>query len=394
MYSKQRVSEPFASDKSLIDIDLVFKDCLNLKKSFAYYRLPGQEKAHLLIGNFTALEKQIDFSATNSGFVFAPFNANNGYFLEIEKAVSNIKPEQAFIFLEGLDLPNNTDTEIGFDLIREENEQSDKNTYKAVIEHVIKEIDSTSLKKVVVSRKKHLGRIQGKRYSLGFNRLCEAYGSAFISIVYIAEKNQIWIGASPEILVSENADGIFKTVALAGTQSAFNTRSEEIKPIDALWSHKEIEEQALVSRYIINCLKIIRVREYEEEGPKTIKAGNLLHLNTNYYIDSKHINYANLSSTMLSLLHPTSAVCGMPKALAENTIARYENYDREFYSGYLGPVNIDNESHLFVNLRTLKIENQQVYAFAGGGITEDSDPEKEWLETELKLNTIQKVFAK
>jgi isochorismate synthase len=119
----------------------------------------------------------------------------------------------------------------------------------------------------------------------------------------------------------------------------------------------------------------------------------LLHLNTSYTIDTKEINFGNLSSVMLDLLHPTPAVCGMPKEAAESIIEKIEEYDREFYSGYLGPVNIDNNSHLFVNIRTMKIENQQVYAFAGGGITEDSDPEKEWNETEIKLQTILKSFS-
>jgi isochorismate synthase len=83
----------------------------------------------------------------------------------------------------------------------------------------------------------------------------------------------------------------------------------------------------------------------------------------------------------------------MPKESAEGIIERIEDYDREFYSGYLGPVNIQNRSQLFVNIRTMKIENGQVYAFAGGGITEDSDPEKEWNETEIKLQTILKSFS-
>jgi isochorismate synthase len=206
-------------------------------------------------------------------------------------------------------------------------------------------------------------------------------------------KNQIWLGASPEILVSQDENGMFKTVSLAGTQSAFDKDGNEVRPIDALWSHKEIEEQAFVGRYIINCLKKIRVREFLEEGPKTIKAGNLLHLNTSYTIDTKEINFGNLSSIMLDLLHPTPAVCGMPKEAAEDILGRIEDYNREFYSGYLGPVNIQNRSQLFVNIRTMKIENGQAFAFAGGGITEDSDPEKEWNETEIKLQTILKSFS-
>jgi isochorismate synthase len=376
-----------------VKLDFLLQNCIKSSKSFAYYRLPNGINAHLIIGNAEVLNSQIDFSTAGSGFVIAPYHDSTSFFIHIEKTFSDINPEQSSLLLDNFKEYKSCSLNEGFELETLSPLLSEKEDYQAKILKIIGHIETSPLSKVVISRRKNLGNLIGECYSLGFERLCKAYPSAFVSITYIAQKKQIWIGASPEILVSENQEGIFKTVALAGTQSAFGLDNKEIKPIDALWSHKEIEEQALVSRYIINCLKKIRVREYEELGPKTIKAGNLLHLNSSYYIDSKQINYQNLSSTMLSLLHPTSAVCGMPKELAEHVIETTENYDREFYSGYLGPVNIDHESHLFVNLRTLKIENSQVYAYAGGGVTEDSDPEKEWLETELKLRTIQKVFG-
>jgi isochorismate synthase len=58
----------------------------------------------------------------------------------------------------------------------------------------------------------------------------------------------------------------------------------------------------------------------------------------------------------------------------------------------LGPVNIHDESHLFVNLRTMKIQGNQATLFAGGGITEDSNPVKEWYETEMKSQTLLRVI--
>jgi isochorismate synthase len=377
--------------KRLKSIDALFQNCFETKFSFAYYRLPNVSNANLLIGKTEILEKLIDFSTCGKGFVIAPFENKDSCFLKIEKAFYGIDPKNPFLEMEGDDIGSKKQNT--FELLKVNLPSSEKETYLKTISSVIEKIKNSPLKKVVISRKKKIGDLNGDAYSLGFKKLCEGYPNAFISMVFLADINQIWIGASPEILVSENKDGIFKTVALAGTQSAFDINNKEIRSIDALWSHKEIEEQALVSRYIINCLKKIRVREYEEEGPKTIKAGNLLHLNSTYIIDSKTINFSNLSTVMLDLLHPTSAVCGMPKELAEEAISQAENYDRELYSGYLGPVNIENESHLFVNLRTLKIENYEVFAYAGGGITEDSDPEKEWQETELKLATIQKVFS-
>jgi isochorismate synthase len=95
---------------------------------------------------------------------------------------------------------------------------------------------------------------------------------------------------------------------------------------------------------------------------------------------------------MLQLLHPTSAVCGQPLDKALEFIRKHENYKRQFYTGYLGPINFEDRTDLFVNLRCLQIMQEKLILYAGAGITQDSIPEKEWEETELKLNTLLKVI--
>jgi isochorismate synthase len=155
-----------------------------------------------------------------------------------------------------------------------------------------------------------------------------------------------------------------------------------------VWTQKEIEEQALVSRYIINCFKAIRLREYEDEGPRTVRAGNLLHLRTDFLADMNKLGFPQLGTQMLDLLHPTSAVCGMPKEEAMKFILEEEKFDRSIFSGFLGPVNIDSESFIYVNLRCARIFSQSAVLYAGAGITQDSEPEKERAETEMKMKTI------
>jgi isochorismate synthase len=96
---------------------------------------------------------------------------------------------------------------------------------------------------------------------------------------------------------------------------------------------------------------------------------------------------------MLQLLHPTAAVCGMPLEPSLEFLKENEGYDREFYSGYLGPVNINNHTHLFVNLRCMKLLDNQGLLYAGAGVTFDSLPEKEWEETEIKFKTLLNVIV-
>jgi isochorismate synthase len=104
-------------------------------------------------------------------------------------------------------------------------------------------------------------------------------------------------------------------------------------------------------------------------------------------------NFPQLGSVMLQLLHPTAAVCGMPLEPSLAFLKENEGYDREFYAGYLGPVNINNNTNLFVNLRCMKLLDKKALLFAGAGITIDSLPEKELEETEIKFSTLLNVIV-
>ncbi|MDR6560742.1 MULTISPECIES: chorismate-binding protein [unclassified Arcicella] len=264
--------------------------------------------------------------------------------------------------------------------------------FAEMVSKAIIAIENGEMQKVVLSRTKNVTLPESFEIIDAFQKLCKAYPNAFISLVYLPEFEAIWLGATPETLVSVDGQGIFKTMSLAGTQSAIGDNGEMLSPISIRWSHKEIEEQAFVSRYVIECFKKIRLREYCESGPKTVQAGNLMHLRTDFKVDTKALNFPQLGTVMLELLHPTSAVCGMPKEPALRLIAETELHHREFYSGFLGPVNIKDESHLFVNLRTVKIQGNHATFFAGCGITADSNPVKEWYETEMKSQTLMNVI--
>lgn len=260
--------------------------------------------------------------------------------------------------------------------------------YENLVKKGIEEIQNGRFIKVVLSRTKSLEYKESLDLIDFFQKLSENYSTAFRYLFHIPEVGT-WMGASPEILISADQNQIFRTVALAGTQAL----QAHKKLSEVAWTQKEIEEQAMVGRYIINCFKKIRLREFDEEGPKTIIAGNLMHLCTRFLVDMQAANFPQLGTVMLDLLHPTSAVCGMPKDPALDFILKHEGHDREFYSGFLGPVNIHRESHIFVNLRCMQFLEDQMLLYAGAGITEDSNPTKEWNETEMKCETLNRVLT-
>ncbi len=264
---------------------------------------------------------------------------------------------------------------------------SEQNHYEDLVAHGVQSIEQELFQKVVLSRRKSV-KLESEVHPIElFRQLCAKYPTAFISLISSPETGT-WLGASPETLVSINAEGTFRTISSAGTQARANFETLA----DASWRQKEIEEQALVSRYIINCFKKIRLREFEEIGPRTVQAGNLIHLRTDFTVDTIATNFPELPTVMLELLHPTSAVCGMPKAAATAFIDAYEGYERSMYSGYLGPVGTENGSHLFVNLRCMQLLDKEALLYAGAGITQDSIPNREWKETEMKMEVMRQVL--
>ena len=267
---------------------------------------------------------------------------------------------------------------------------TEQRQFANTVAQAVRAIEGGQFHKVVPSRRRAIALPTSFDVIDAFQRLCDAYPAAFVSVFSIPEVGT-WLGASPEVLVSTyQQDGkfVFRTMALAGTQVAQG--QDALK--NATWRQKEIEEQALVSRYIVNCFKQIRLREFEENGPKTVAAGNLLHLRTDFTVDMEATNFSDLGSTMLQLLHPTSAVCGMPKEPALAFLQQHEDYDRSFFSGYLGPVSVQEETHVFVNLRCMQLLAQHAWLYAGAGITTDSEPEREWKETEMKMNTLLRII--
>jgi len=147
-----------------------------------------------------------------------------------------------------------------------------------------------------------------------------------------------------------------------------------------------------VSEFIRDALHQHGFRDVREQPPRTITIGDLIHLKTKFEIDAPS-NAPEMQTQLLRALHPTPAVCGLPKKEALQFIRKSESHDREFYSGFLGTLNFKEQTRLFVNLRCLKLMGRTAILYAGAGITGDSVPEKEWTETERKLDALRSCLS-
>jgi isochorismate synthase len=367
--------------------------------AFALWRLPEASVTNLILSYSPEVIENKTLEELPEGFIFSPFDKTQpGYFLKADLFFSfrdnqlqePTTPLQSDSFNRLIEIvPTISPHKISFK--RKTAPQailtSGKEDFERLVEHGVRQIEAGYFEKVVPSRLKSIALPASFDVVEAFQKLCVRYPNAMVSLVNTAATGT-WIGASPEVLVSVENNHIFRTIALAGTK-AFE---DGLNLKQVAWTQKEIEEQALVSRYIINCFKKIRLREFEEHGPKTVVAGNLMHLKTDFAVDMKLTNFPQLGSVMLQLLHPTSAVCGMPLETSFAFLKQHEGYDRAFYSGYLGPVNIQNNINIYVNLRCMQLFEDTAFIYAGAGVTVDSIPSAEWLETEMKMDTLIKVI--
>lgn len=373
----------------------------------ALWRYPQCQELQAVV-DFTgaAQATKIDFTINQPGFAFSPFVNDEGQSTLFIRASLHLTPaghtflDQHSPYDNPLEVDNRSrflatyqrlfagSARLGQNWVATHTHPylCSETEYGALVAAAIDYIKATGIKKVVTSRATETRLPAGFNPLTTFDTLGQRYPHAFVSLVSIPTVGT-WIGVSPELLLRMQGDEV-QTVALAGTQP----RPSDIPLAAVKWGAKEIEEQALVSDYIRHFLQQTHRDQFIETGPETVSAGQIVHLQTKFRIKLDRPQLAHLANRILHQLHPTSAVCGMPKPEALSFILEKENYDRAFYSGFLGPVHLDQQSQLYVNLRCMQLTETSAILYVGGGITQDSVPQAEWTETVLKSRTLLNVL--
>lgn len=336
---------------------------------FVLYKKPNDTSVNGFFQQNDSLFEVNDF--TEKGFVFASFDSSKMFLIpEIGSEIINVDfQKKEIVFFENeSSLPN----------------EIVKNSFENLVAKGVKAIDNNEFKKVVLSRKETLHLVDFDLIET-FEKLVQLYSTTFVYCFY-HPKIGTWLGATPEQLLKAD-ETKFQTIALAGTQK--DTGSNEV-----FWPKKEQEEQQFVTDYIVEKIKDITSKVVISK-PYSLKAGSIWHIKTDV---SGALKSSSGLRQMIQLLHPTPAVCGFPKDSAKVFILENENYDRRFYTGFLGELNIEAKTDLFVNLRCMEIEEDpelvrtKAHLFMGCGITKDSIPKKEWEESVNKSATMKRIL--
>jgi isochorismate synthase len=330
---------------------------LSQQKPFVCYVKPNESVWNLLIQQ----TNEITAFSNQAGFIFVPFHGENQVVIPFE---GNLFTQGNLSLLEKLTAVNLT------------SESNQKEAFENLVSKGVLAIQQGEFDKVVLSRK----MVLKKQISIvaTFQNLIATYPTAF-RYLFFHPKIGLWMGATPEQLVKINQNQ-FETVALAGTQ---------LYAENVIWETKEKEEQQFVTNYILDKVTS-KVNELIVTDAETVKAGNLAHLKS---LISGELTADFKESDLIKTLHPTPAVCGLPKEKTIDFILKNEGYNRKYYAGFLGEYNKNNQSDLFVNLRCLEVENDIVNIYVGCGVTKDSNPDKEFIETKNKSMTMINVLV-
>lgn len=367
------------------------------RKPFVSYRKPDSSNiVKAILQTDGDLYKSQDLR--ESGFVFSAFNSESSAYLIPSDHSETLEYE--FRFKEQVD-------DSGAEIIDSERNfpqsEIDQRDHENLVQSGIDEIKKGKLHKVVLSRSETVELYDPSPFRI-FKNLLNKYPNAFVYLWYHPETSY-WLGATPETLLQTERTR-FRTMALAGTQIFKGSTNVE-------WGKKEVEEQLFVTDYISNTLeKMPAVKRLELSKPYSKKAGNLLHICTDI---SGYLTSEENIGELIKELHPTPAICGLPKEKALMFILENENYNREFYAGFLGELNlktqtqrssnrhnqenqqfsaISKKSDLYVNLRCMKLKDGNARIYVGGGITKDSHAGDEWMETVNKSQTMKAVLVK
>jgi isochorismate synthase len=357
--------------KNKLPINLLLRKDL----PFAVFRLPGSNDINLFIKKDRVVDR-IGFTDIDKleGFVvgeFESYRKGEIFLLHPDWKIKNKMPD---VLLKAIQLM--PDIENSF----EENIEVSETTYLEMAGDLITKLKLGNLQKVVLSRV--ISEEIGTNFTpeIFFELLENTYPTAFVYLFNLPGKGT-WAGATPEVLLRVNETSA-ETVSLAGT-----------KPSDKiLWTEKEIDEQKIVTDSIADTLKELKIASFSQKGPETVLAGNIAHLKTIFSLPVSALK--EKKGKLVNALHPTPAVCGLPKQKAFDLIKKTEQHERRFYTGFLGPVNECGKTDFFVNLRCAELGKEKINIYVGGGITAASIAEEEWEETVRKSRTLLSVVEK
>ena len=252
-------------------------------------------------------------------------------------------------------------------------------------------VQREQLDKVVLARSVRYDAPKGKKFDpiASLRRLRGNHPNAICYAIGNKDKG-CFLGASPEALVRISGQTV-KSEALAGTAPRGQGREEDHALGQALLqSRKDGHEHHVVVRGLREILEPECSELNVSPEPTLMRLSQVQHLETQ--LQGK-LRQAGGVLNLVEKMHPSPALGGAPREPALDWLRREEHMDRGWYGGPIGWLTAAGDGVFAVAIRSGLIRGAQATAFAGAGIVAQSDPAKEWRETELKLRAFSSALT-
>ncbi|RLQ89558.1 isochorismate synthase [Notoacmeibacter ruber] len=208
-------------------------------------------------------------------------------------------------------------------------------------------------------------------------------------LVPLPEKDgrpRLMAGATPELLLEKTGTQIVSH-PLAGSAKRHDELARDAEAAAALnRSVKDRSEHAIVVEFILDMLAPYCSDLRRPDGMTVTSTRSMWHLGTR--IEGELKNPDVPAVVLASALHPTPAVCGLPRDRCTRLIRDLEPAERDFYAGSVGWCDGKGDGAWYVTIRCAEICGAQARLFAGAGIVPQSDPVAEAAETGAKFNAM------
>lgn len=199
------------------------------------------------------------------------------------------------------------------------------------------------------------------------------------------------VGAAPETIATV-VNGVVRSTAVAGSIGVGADSVETAQLARELYnSDKDRAEHDFVVQDMVARLSALGCTVRRDVAPHVLTLARIQHLETKI---AATIPDALTLLDILASLHPTPAVCGMPRNVARSILTESEVFDRGWYAGPVGWFGSDGKGIFVPALRSAVGTGSRWRLFAGGGIVAGSDPALEWEETELKFQPVLRAMAR
>ena len=279
--------------------------------------------------------------------------------------------------------PRNTELLTGAALEITQSFTEESGTFQAGVQAALTAIAAQKLRKIVLAHILDITASQPFQPAHSLRKLRRLYPDCFLFSVG-NRAGQSFLGASPERLVCVR-DRQLITDALAGSAPRGATPKQDAQLAHALLnSDKDNREHQMVVEFITQQLTALGLSP--QRSPLRLRQlSNIQHLHTPIQATIPPTTHI---LDVVAALHPTPAVAGLPRDRACAEIARLETFARSLYAAPIGWVNHQGEGEFVVGIRSALVQGCQARLFAGAGIVAGSDPDREWAEVQLKLQTI------